>query len=133
MEINELTAIGASGSQETSAGLILKATPPRTQRDLLSRPRLMLGAARFRDVPAMLIQAPAGFGKTSLLAQWRREALGKGSIVPWLTASRADDPRRTPAESDRCISRGSLPADFRPRRTRIGTARPGRGAYGMAR
>ena len=94
MEINELAAINAPLGQEASAGLVLKATPPRIQRDLLSRPRLLLGAGRFRDVPAVLIQAPAGYGKTSLLAQWRRESLGNGAIVLWLTASPADDPRR---------------------------------------
>ena len=87
MEINELAAINAPADQEASAGLVLKATPPRIQRDLLSRRRLLLGAGRFRDVPAVLIQAPAGYGKTSLLAQWRRESLGNGAIVLWLTAS----------------------------------------------
>ena len=93
MEINELAAIDTSAGQEASAALVLKATPPRIQRHLLGRPRLMLGAGRFRDVPAVLVQAPAGYGKTSLLAQWRRESLGNGAIVLWLTASPADDPR----------------------------------------
>ena len=37
MEINELAAINAPAGQEASAGLVLKATPPRIQRDLLSR------------------------------------------------------------------------------------------------
>ena len=60
---------------------MLKATPPRLQRDLLARPRLLLGAGRFRDAPAVLVQAPGGYGKTSLLAQWRRECLGTGAIV----------------------------------------------------
>ena len=77
-----------------SAALVLKATPPRIPRDLLVRPRLLLGAGRFRNVPAILVQAPAGYGKTSLFAQWRRESLGEGAVVTWLTASSEDDPRR---------------------------------------
>ena len=88
METRELVAI------EASAGLLLRATAPRIQRDLLARPRLLLGAGRFRDVPAVLVQAPGGYGKTALLAQWRRECLGTGAIVLWLTAGATDAPRR---------------------------------------
>ena len=40
------------------------------------------------------MQAPAGFGKTSLLAQWRREHLAHGRCVAWLSAQTADDPTR---------------------------------------
>jgi LuxR family transcriptional regulator, maltose regulon positive regulatory protein len=94
MEIRELAVIEASAGQGASAGLLLKATPPRLQRGLLSRQRLLLGTGRFREVPAVLVQAPGGYGKTSLLAQWRRECLGKGSIVLWLTAGPPDDPGR---------------------------------------
>ena len=37
----------------------------------------------------MLVQAPAGFGKTSLLAQWRLEHLARGAVVAWLSAQAA--------------------------------------------
>ena len=94
MEIRQPAVIEAPAGQGASAGLLLKTTPPRIQRDLLTRQRLLLGTGRFREVPAILVQAPAGFGKTSLLAQWRRECLGEGSIVLWLTASPLDDPSR---------------------------------------
>lgn len=94
MEIRELAAIGAPPDEGASAGLLLKATPPRLQRGLLSRQGLLLGTGRFREVPAILVQAPGGYGKTSLLAQWRRECLGMGSIVLWLAAGPQDDPGR---------------------------------------
>jgi LuxR family maltose regulon positive regulatory protein len=94
MEITQLAEVGSPSGEAVSAGLLLKATPPRAQRDLLSRPRLLLGSVRFRDVPAIVIRAPAGYGKTSLLAQWRREALGNGAVVLWLTAGPSDDPGR---------------------------------------
>ncbi len=42
----------------------------------------------------VLVQAPAGFGKTSLLAQWRREFLAHGFAVAWLSAQPQDDPPR---------------------------------------
>src|SRR5205085_12372753 len=40
------------------------------------------------------VQAPAGFGKTLLLAQWRREHLAHGAVVAWLQAQPQDDPAR---------------------------------------
>ena len=42
----------------------------------------------------MVVQAPAGFGKTSLLAQWRREFLSVGAAVAWVSAQTRDDPLR---------------------------------------
>jgi len=73
--------------------LVLKVTPPRVPRDLLLRPRLRIDDGQFRERPAILVQAPAGFGKTWLLAQWRREHLAHGAVVAWLSAQ-DDDPRR---------------------------------------
>ncbi|MEJ8847704.1 LuxR C-terminal-related transcriptional regulator [Variovorax rhizosphaerae] len=74
--------------------LLLKVSPPRVQRHLISRPRLLASDAAFHGFPAILIQAPAGFGKTSLLAQWRLEHLSHGVVVAWLTAQPRDNPER---------------------------------------
>lgn len=74
--------------------IALKIAPPRIARDSLLRERLALGNNRFDGVPVLAIVAPAGFGKTSLLAQWRRESLARGAMVAWLTAGEADDPAR---------------------------------------
>ena len=38
--------------------------------------------------------APAGFGKTTLLAQWRRAWLKRNALVAWLTVDPRDDPAR---------------------------------------
>ncbi len=73
---------------------MLKVTPPRVPRDLLVRPRLRLDDAQLRDRPAIVVQAPAGFGKTWLLAQWRREHLAHGAVVAWASAQEEDDPPR---------------------------------------
>jgi len=76
------------------AELLLRATPPRAPRNLLLRPRLGSDDPQIRDRPLVLVQAPAGFGKTSLLAQWRREYLAAGGAVAWLSAGTSDDGRR---------------------------------------
>jgi LuxR family maltose regulon positive regulatory protein len=57
----------------------------------VARPRLQSDAEPFRDHPVIVVQASAGFGKTSLLAQWRREHLARGSVVAWLSAQMQDD------------------------------------------
>src|SRR4029434_8638633 len=74
--------------------LLLKVTAPRVPRHQLVRQRLQLSSDPFRDRPVILVQAPAGYGKTSLLAQWRREHLARGAVVAWLTAQAIDDPQR---------------------------------------
>ncbi|MBL8351118.1 MAG: AAA family ATPase [Burkholderiaceae bacterium] len=87
-----------STSHRTANGaaddLLLKVTPPRPQRQLVARERLLASQERFRDCPLLLVQAPAGFGKTSLLAQWRLEHLAQGAVVAWLQAQPHDDPPR---------------------------------------
>ena len=74
--------------------LMLKVTPPRVPRHLVTRTRLLSGDERLRDYPVVVVQAPAGFGKTSLLAQWRREHLAHGAVVAWLLAQPKDNPQR---------------------------------------
>jgi LuxR family maltose regulon positive regulatory protein len=78
--------------QHTSAPrLILKATAPKASRSLLYRERLGLNRGNQRDRFLIVLQAAVGYGKTSLLLQWRREALESGAIVAWLTLDEHDD------------------------------------------
>ena len=74
--------------------LLLKVMPPRVPRHLLTRSRLLAADARLADQPVVLVQAPAGFGKTSLLAQWRLEHLARGAVVAWVQAQKQDSPKR---------------------------------------
>jgi LuxR family maltose regulon positive regulatory protein len=47
-----------------------------------------------RECSLLALEAPAGFGKTSLLNQWRREALRRGAIAVWLALDERDTPDR---------------------------------------
>ena len=71
--------------------LVLRTTPPRAPRHQLVRARLSLDDERFSGSPVTVVQAPPGFGKTSLLGQWRREHLAKRAAVAWLSADERDD------------------------------------------
>jgi LuxR family maltose regulon positive regulatory protein len=79
---------------DADPGLILKATPPRGSKWQFQRPELSLANLELAEAPVITVTAPAGFGKTSLLSQWRREWLERGAIVAWLTVDEADEPGR---------------------------------------
>jgi LuxR family maltose regulon positive regulatory protein len=74
--------------------LMLKALPPRASKRQLARSRLSLGDEQFQDRAVIAVQAHSGFGKTSLLAQWRREYLARGASVAWTSAEANEDVRR---------------------------------------
>ncbi len=50
--------------------LATKLFVPRPRRDAVPRPRLLAQLDRALTVPLTLVAAPAGFGKTTLLAEW---------------------------------------------------------------
>jgi len=89
-----VTTPAASGATGATHELWLKVTPPRVPRHLLARPRLLSTAESLADRPVILVQAPPGFGKTSLLAQWRLEHLAQGTVVAWVAAQPRDEPDR---------------------------------------
>lgn len=83
-----------SGAFDAVTEFVLKTMPPKAPRHLLVRPRLSSVDEHFREHRLIVVQAPAGFGKTSLLAQWRREYLSQGAAVAWLSVDERDDPYR---------------------------------------
>ena len=68
-----------------------KYAPPISLRPLVARQKLMaiLRAAGRRRL--ILIYAPSGYGKTTLVAQWRRELTSSGVAVAWLTVDDDDN------------------------------------------
>ncbi|MFL9959957.1 LuxR C-terminal-related transcriptional regulator [Paraburkholderia sediminicola] len=90
----------------------LKISPPRAPRHMLARTRLSSDCERFRDRVVTIVQAPSGFGKTSLLIQWRQEYLMRGSAVAWLSLDGHDDPRRLLTGLTLAVRAGSGRATF---------------------
>src|ERR1700722_8105726 len=74
-----------------------KISPPRQLVAMHARNRLLeeLDAGRTRKIT--VLEAPAGFGKTTLLAQWRGAMLAKRTRVAWLTLDEDDAGDRLPA------------------------------------
>jgi LuxR family transcriptional regulator, maltose regulon positive regulatory protein len=64
---------------------------PRPRRELVSRPRLSERLGRGSASKLTLISAPAGFGKTMLLAEWLAAVPAGRPPVAWLSLDQADN------------------------------------------
>ena len=68
-----------------------KVVPPRGARRLVPREQLMARLQEVRRQRCVVIQGPAGSGKTSTLLAWRRELLAMNFDVAWLSLAAEDD------------------------------------------
>ena len=64
---------------------------PRRRRDLVARPRLSERLSRGAESALTLVSAPAGFGKTTLLADWLATTAAKGRSAAWLSLDQRDN------------------------------------------
>ena len=64
---------------------------PRWRRGLVARPRLSERLSRGAESALTLVSAPAGFGKTTLLAEWLAVAAAGGRSVAWLSLDQRDN------------------------------------------
>ncbi len=83
-----------SKKEGAAALLAIKIAPPRTRRWVVSRERLVRKFHSVRECALICVQAPAGYGKTSLLARFRREWLATGACAAWLSLDEDDDAGR---------------------------------------
>ena len=63
---------------------------PRPRRGLVARPRLSERLGRGAESKLTLVSAPAGFGKTTLLAEWLAAAPAGRRSAAWLSLDQAD-------------------------------------------
>lgn len=71
-----------------------KTRVPAQAAELIDRPRLMEMLTRAAAARVVLIQAPAGYGKTSLLQQWSARLSDQGARIAWFTPDAGDrDPK----------------------------------------
>lgn len=76
---------------QATSGLLSRVLLPRRRSDILSRPRLLEFLRQHRDRRLLLVSAPAGYGKTTLLVDFAHQS---GLPVCWYSLTPADaDPR----------------------------------------
>src|SRR5436190_11177684 len=80
--------------RDADPSLALKLTAPRIRRATAPRAWCSRHFDRLRDRTGAVVQAPGGFGKTTLLAEWRRELLVAGTSAAWLLCDGLDDSAR---------------------------------------
>jgi LuxR family maltose regulon positive regulatory protein len=68
-----------------------KLTPPFPKAGQIERPRLVDLVTRARSPRLVLIQAPAGFGKTTMMLQIRARLIANGTANAWMTLDQADN------------------------------------------
>ncbi len=68
-----------------------KLTPPPTRADRIARPQLIQRFSASIDHPLMLVCAPAGYGKTTLLSEWLASEIGRQFSVAWFSLDEDDN------------------------------------------
>jgi LuxR family transcriptional regulator, maltose regulon positive regulatory protein len=87
-----------------------KLHPPPPRSDWLDRPRLEQRLGSRLEPPVLLVVAPAGYGKSTLVAQWVARA-DRGSVA-WVRLDPADnDPTRLWAHVAAALERVGCPVD----------------------
>ncbi|HET9561512.1 MAG TPA: helix-turn-helix transcriptional regulator, partial [Propionibacteriaceae bacterium] len=64
---------------------------PRRRQGLVARPRLIDHLSRGGESALTLVSAPAGFGKTTLLADWLGAVVADGRGAAWLSLDQRDN------------------------------------------
>ena len=68
-----------------------KLAPPRTPRNVVHRPGILESLDLGCDRVLTVVQAPAGFGKSTVLTEWRNRLIERGRIVAWVTLDEDDN------------------------------------------
>ena len=77
---------------ETSTSLILtKFRPPATRSRAVSRSRLLQRLSLEPATDLVLVCAPAGYGKTTLLLEWIHNLQKAGTVVAWYSLDESDN------------------------------------------
>ncbi|MFF5055272.1 LuxR C-terminal-related transcriptional regulator [Micromonospora sp. NPDC000663] len=124
------TAPGRSGDLPLLASRLTPAAPPEA---VVARPRLLRRLDEGSAGPVTLVAAPAGWGKTTLLASWVRltggiQETGPGAVVPdagaaptvaglepaWVSVETGDDGERLWAYLAAALRAATGPADDGP-------------------
>ncbi|MEO1043302.1 MAG: LuxR C-terminal-related transcriptional regulator [Pseudomonadota bacterium] len=100
-----------------------KFEPNRPRRELVHRDRLLRQLIDGEQRKLVLVTAPAGYGKSSLLGQWYAEKSGAGDCIAWLTLEKTEaDAKQFSAYVVLALHRAGLPIDDLLTGARVGFA-----------
>ena len=119
------SAPGQNRGNELPLLLATKISAPRRGRGILPRPRLEHYADQLLERRLAVLEAPPGFGKTTLATIWAERLSALGQTVAWLSLDAEDDSAQRllyyicAANGVRCPARGSADRPARPRSSRL--------------
>lgn len=70
---------------------VTKLSPPKVSTDQVKRKRFINKINKLSHTPFILVRAPAGYGKSSTIAQWRSKMQRAGADVAWLNIDTLDN------------------------------------------
>jgi LuxR family maltose regulon positive regulatory protein len=76
------------------SSLFLKSSPPHVSKGFIDRERLSWSKVTQSSEQIVALMAPTGFGKTSQLVQWRKDASAQGYLTLWYSIDNQDQPLR---------------------------------------
>ena len=82
---------GVSDDRQANPLVETKLHIPSPRRNLVARPRLQARLAGAADAKLILVSAPAGFGKTTLVTAWLGTVADDGAAVAWLSLDERDN------------------------------------------
>ncbi|MDQ1382690.1 MAG: hypothetical protein QOG65_69 [Actinomycetota bacterium] len=82
---------GVSDDRQANPLVETKLHIPSPRRNLVTRPRLQVRLAGAADAKLILVSAPAGFGKTTLVTSWLSTVAGDGAAVAWVSLDERDN------------------------------------------
>ncbi len=82
---------GVSDDRQANPLVETKLHIPSPRRNLVARPRLQARLAGAADAKLILVSAPAGFGKTTLVTAWLSTVADDGAAVAWLSLDERDN------------------------------------------
>ena len=93
LEILPVDVVARRGTQSLMANPLIetKLHVPPPRRNLVPRQRLLARLDDAADARLILVAAPAGFGKTTLVAEWLGTVAERGSTVAWLSLDERDN------------------------------------------
>ena len=99
LRVPSVSGVSTDSSQHMPRGIdtpppsaLTKYRPPTATRSLVARARLIdMLRAGGRRRRLIVIHGPAGFGKSTLAAQWREVLVAEGVIAAWLTVDGDDN------------------------------------------
>lgn len=83
--------MSSSNNDLIGSCIATKISAPRSSGDQLTRKEQLFQLDEGRYQTLTFLRAPAGFGKTTLLLQWRERLLQTGSIVAWYGVDESDN------------------------------------------